>query len=277
MSTFLFIFRELLGAIRARSAALFSAAILLVFVCLASFATLFLVGGEATGDSAELLGPGEIIVHLSPRLSAETVNDHYLRIRQRPDVLSISFRFAEEVSPGNTGGRFFIRTASADVMGDVLAAVESMDGIMQVESGTAAATPTGFALPASAKIGLLAALVLSVILSLVLARAGFRVLLGSFHVEIRVMRLSGTSERTIVPPVIGLGTLMGLLSGLLLIAGIYLGQYAIGDAATVPKLADGVLVLGVTFAALALGLLLGSLIGWLGASILASREFSPLR
>lgn len=276
MSTLLFLFRELLGAIRTRSAVLFGAVILLVFVCLASFATLLLVGDGADGRPMESLDPDEIVVHLSPRLSAETVNTLYARIRSREDVASISFRFAEEVSPGSTGGRFFIRTTSAAAMSGVRDAVETMDGVTQVESGTGASAAPGLTLSASARLGLLVALVLSVVLSLALARAGFRALLRTFRVEIRVMRLSGTPERTIVPPVVGLGTLMGLLSSLLLVAGIYLGQYAIGDAAVAPRFADAGLVLGVTLAGLALGVLLGTLIGLFGASVLASREFSPL-
>jgi hypothetical protein len=276
LSTLLFLFRELLGAIRARSAVLFGASILLIFICLASFATLLLVGG-ASGAASGGLGPDEIIVHVSPRLSAEAVDDLFTRIRLREDVASISFRFAEEVSPGSTGGRFSIRTTSATATPEVRTAVEAMDGVTQVESGVGVSGGPGLTLSSSARLGLLVALVLSVVLSLALARAGFRALLRAFRVEIRVMRLSGTPERTIVPPVVGIGTLMGLLSGLLLVAGIYLGQYAVGEGASaVPRLADGGLVLGVTLAGLALGLLLGTLIGLFGASVLVSREFSPL-
>jgi len=277
MSTFFYLFRELLGAIRTRSAALFAAVIVLVFVCLASFAALLLVGGASPDPVDASLGPDEIVVHLSPRLSAETVDDLHARIRVRPDVAAISFRFAEEVSPGSTGGRFFVRATSPDAADAVLAEVESMSGVTQVERGDGVPDDARVAVPPSARLGLLLALVLSVVLSLVTGRVGFRALLGSFRVEIRVMRLSGTSERAIVPPVVGLGTLMGLLSGLLLVAGIYLGQYALGAGlAAVPKLVDGGLVLGVTFAGLVLGLLLGTFVGFFGASVLSSREFSPL-
>ncbi|MGB2983934.1 MAG: hypothetical protein WBC63_08770 [Candidatus Bipolaricaulia bacterium] len=277
MSTFFFLFRELLGSIRARSATLFSAASLFVFVCLASFAALLLVGGVPNERGDAFLDEDEIEVHLSPRLSAEAVNDLYLEIRDRPDVASISFRFAQEVSPGSSGGRFFVRTASADATQGVLSAVELMSGITLAEAGTAAPSPGGFSLPSTARIGLLAALVLSVALSLVLARGGFRVLLGTFHGEIRVMRLAGAPERTIVPPVVALGILMGLLAGLLLVVGIYLAQYALGEGShAVSELANSGRVLSVSFTGLILGLLLGSLIGLFGASLLSSREFSPL-
>jgi cell division protein FtsX len=236
-----------------------------------------LVGSVTATNDEPPLDPDEIVVHLSPRLSANAVDDLYSRIRLRSDVAAVTFRFAEEVSPGSTGGRFFVRTTTIDARETVRTDLESMNGVTRVESHEGTPERNGFALPSSARLGLLLALVLSVVLSLVLGRIGFRALLGTFRVEIRMMRLSGTSERTIIPPVVGLGILMGLLSGLLLIAGIYLGQYAVGEGATdVPRLADSGLVLGVTFTGLVLGLLLGSFIGLFGASVLSSREFSPL-
>ncbi len=277
MSEFFFVFRELLGAIRARSAALLGAAGLLIFLCLASFAALLLVGGGPTGGEERGLMADEIVVDLSPRLSADAVNALYRELQRRPDVVLLAFRFAQEVSPESTGGQFFIRTSSPEVTPDVLAAVESMSGITGAEAGTIVIFEAGFTLTGSTRIGLLVALVLSVVLSLVLARSGFRALLETFQAEIRVLRLSGVSERRIVPPVVGLGTLLGLLSGLLLIVGVYIAQYALGEgASSVSELANGGRVLVVVFADLILGLLLGSLVGLLGASLLSSREFSPL-
>lgn len=278
MSTFFYLFRELLGSIRARSAVLFFVSSLSVFVCVASFAALLLIEGAEAERTGEQLGSDEIIADLSPRLSAGTVDDLHLRILQREDVASVSFRFAEEVSSTSTGGRFFIRAVSAEAMPTVLSAVDSMDGITQVRGGDPIPPPQGLALPDLARIALLVCLVVCVVLSLVLSRAGYRALLGTFHGEIRIMRLSGTPERTIVLPIVGLGILMGLLAGLLLVVGIYLGQYALGEsAATVSGLADVGRVLGVTLSGLILSLLLGSLVGLLGASLLSSREFSPLR
>jgi cell division protein FtsX len=277
MSTFLFLFRELLGSIRARSALLFSLVGLFILISLASFATLLLAGGTSNGGDGAL-GADELVLHLSPRLSAETVDDLYAQIRQRSDVASISFRFAEEVSPGSTGGRFFIRTTSPEATAGVLSAVESMNGITAVESGAPAPVSGRFALPGAARIGLLVALIVSVALSLLVSRLGYAVLLSGFYGEIRVMRSSGTSERTIIPPVVGLGLLIGLLTGLLLIVGIYLAQYALAEAsAEIGVLANGGRVLGTSFASLVLGLLLGGLSGLFGASLLSSREFMPLR
>lgn len=278
MSQFLFVFRELLGSIRARSASLLAVASLFIFLCLASFAALLLVGGgSAVGDEVGL-GVDEIVADISPRLSADAVNSLYREIQGHPDVASLAFRFAQEVSPGSTGGQFLIRTRGGDATAGVLTAVGSMNGITRVEAGTVVVSSEArFSLPGAARIALLAALVLSVVFSLLLARGGFRALLGTFQAEIRVMRVSGVSERTIVPPVVGLGTLMGLLAALLLIVGIYLAQYALGEgASSVSELANGGRVLVVVFADLILGVLLGTLVGLLGASLLSSREFSPL-
>jgi len=277
MSEFLFLFRELLGSIRARSASLLALGGLLIFVCLGTFAVLLLVGGEGEPTREIGLGADEVVAHLSPRLSADAVNALYAEIQQREDVVSLAFRFAQEVSPGSTGGQFIVRTTSPDVTADVLESVRGMNGVTAAEAGTRPTAQPALALGGPLRMGLLGALVVSVVLSLVFSRSGFRALLGTFEAEIRVMRLSGVSERTIVPPVVALGTLIGLLAGLLLIVGIYLAQVGLGEgAAAVSELANGGRVLSVAFAGLVLGLLLGSLMGLLGASLLGSREFSPL-
>ena len=277
MSEFFFLFRELLGSIRTRSASLLALGGLLIFVCLGTFAVLLLVGGEVAPTREIGLGADEVVAHLSPRLSADAVNALYAEIQQRADVVSLAFRFAQEVSPGSTGGQFIVRTTSPEVTADVLEAVRGMNGVTAAEAGTRPTAQPALALGGPLRMGLLGALVVSVVLSLVFSRSGFRALLGTFEAEIRVMRLSGVSERTIVPPVVALGTLIGLLAGLLLIVGIYLAQVGLGEgAAAVSELANGGRVLSVAFAGLVLGLLLGSLMGLLGASLLGSREFSPL-
>jgi hypothetical protein len=279
MSGFPFLFRELLGSIRARSALLLSASSLFVFVSIASFATLLLLGGTTPSVESSGIGPDEVVASLSPRLSAEAVDGLYFEIQARSDVSSISFRFAEEVSPGSTGGRFFIRATSAEEAPAVARAVEALDGIMAVTRGEPAPPPAKVGLSPALRIGLLVALVTSIVLSLVLARGGYRALLRAFRGEIRIIRLSGTPERTIAAPVAALGLLLGLLTGLLLVVGVYLGLYAAGDsAATISGVENGGRVLGVTAAGFVLSLLLGGLSGLLGASLLSAREFtSPSR
>ena len=275
MSGFSFLFRELLGSIRARSALLLSAASVLVFVSIASFATLLLLGGASPSDEATGIGPDEIVASLSPRLSAETVDDLYLEIQARSDVSSISFRFAEEVSPGSTGGRFFIRATSTEAAPEVLSAVEALDGITEATGGEPLPPAADVGLSPAFRIGLLVALVASIVLGLVLAREGYRALLRAFQGEIRIMRLSGTPERTIAAPVAALGLLLGLLTGLLLVVGVYLGLYAAGDStSSITELQSAGRVFGVTAAGFVLSLLLGGLGGLLGASLLSGREFT---
>lgn len=278
MSTFMFLFRELLGSIRARSGLLLTLSALFVFASLAAFAALLLIGGTVDEDvQSTTLGADEIVLHLSPRLSADAVNDLYVQLRQRPDVDSIAFHFAEEVSPGSTGGRFYVRAAAAEAMVDLVAVAETMNGITEIEAGEPMSEVPVFGLTGTVRIALLVSLIVCVALSLFLGRLGYRALLASFHSEIRVIRLSGASERAIILPVVGLGVMMGLLTGLLLIVGIFLAQYALGQTAgVVTSLGSDGRALGVSFAGLVLGLLLGSLIGLIGASLLTSREFSPL-
>jgi len=92
MSTFFFLFRELLGAVRARSALYFSLSGLFILLCLCTFALLLLPPSSPAG--AEGPSPGEVVVRLSPRLAAATVDALYLQIRERSDVARIDFRLA---------------------------------------------------------------------------------------------------------------------------------------------------------------------------------------
>jgi hypothetical protein len=280
MSTVLFLFRELLGSVRSRSAVFLCLASLFLFLFLASFASLFLLGGATSSrEEGADLAADEVVVYLSPRLSASSVDALYLQIRDRDDVSRVNFQFAQEVSLGDTGGRFVIKATSPDSVLQLVDAIQAVSGVTRVERGAGDAVESGFSLPMSVKIGLLCALFLSVVLSLVFSRRGYRLLLQAFATEVRMMRLSGISELSIYPPVVGLGVLMGLLAGLLVIVGACLFQYALAQGsgpAEVTRLASGVRLFGVSFASLWLGLLMGGLIGLFGASVLSSREFSPL-
>jgi cell division protein FtsX len=277
VSGFAFLFRELLGTIRTRSALLFSLAALSVLLCTAMFALLLLVGTAVAVEPSEGLAADEIVASLSPRLSADAVDALYLQIRERPDVSAVSFRFAEELSPGSTGGQLFIRATSSDVAPAVLAAVESMEGITNVAGGEPEPPKPGFGLSPTLRLGLLIALVASLVLSLILGRAGYVALLRAFHGEIRILRVSGSAERTIALPVIALGVLLGLLAGLLLVVAVYLGSYALGASASVAAGLDRAgRTLGVTCAGFCLSVLIGALVGLLGASLLSSKEFSPI-
>jgi len=254
MSTFFFLFRELLGAVRARCALYFSLTGMFILLFLCAFALLLLPASSPATTGAENLSPVEVVVRLSLRLAAATVDALYLQIRERSDVARINFRFAQEVNPGETGGYFFIEATSPSAANDIVQAVGALDGGSSVQAGEAADVQGGIAIDTSVRFGLLGGLVAFVVVSLIFARLGFSVLLRSFANEVRLMRLSGVSERMIYPPVVGLGVLVGLLAGLLLIVGIYLFQYAAEGSTALASLLSGLF----------------------GVSILSSREFDPL-
>jgi len=276
MSTFFFLFRELLGSVRARSALYFSLSGLFILLFLCSFALLLLPASSREGGSEGGIPAGQVVVHLSPRLAAATVDALYLQIRERPDVARVSFRFAQEVNPGETGGYFFIEPASPDAAPAIVRVLEGLDGVSSVETSGGDETDNASGIGIQTRFGLLGGLVVFVVLSLLLARKGFSVLLRSFANEVRLMRLSGVSEWMIYPPVVGLGLLVGLLAGLLLIVGIYLFQYAAEASAELSALMSGGYALAIAFAGLSLGIFIGGLCGLFGVSILSSREFEPL-
>ncbi len=275
MSTFFFLFRELLGAVRARSALFFSLNGLFILLCLVSFA-LLLLPASVPEEGEVGIPAGEVVVRLSPRLAAATVDSLYLQIQEREDVARISFHFAQEVNPHETGGYFFIEAISPSAVEDIIEAVEGIDGVMSVQAGEVRDVQQGVMISPRMRFGLLGGLVLLIAISLVLARLAFSVLLRSFSSEIRLMRLSGVSERMIHPPVVCLGVLVGLLAGLLLIVGVYLFQYAAEGSEGLASLLSGPRALGISVAGLFLGVFLGALSGLFGVSILASRDFDPL-
>ena len=105
-------------------------------------------------------------------------------------------------------------------------------------------------------------------------------MLTGFSGEIRMLRLSGISERVVFTLVVSLGVLMGLVGGLFLLAVLYLlHQIALSNAGAFSLfggLTSGTRLLGVGMMVLVLGTLLGGLAGLLGASLLYRREFDPL-
>jgi len=281
MSPFLFLFRELVGAIRARSALFFLLTGLFLFAFLAIVGTFFLLPSpQANDQEAGSLPIEEILVHLSPRLSSATVDRMYLELRARQDVRRVVFRFSQELDQDTSGGAFLIDPASPDAAPGLAAEMRTLNGVTEVVERRHEGEPAAPPLSMAARIGLLSSIVLTIVLSLLFARSGYRELLRSFAGEIRLLRLSGISERTIVPLAVGIGILVGLLAGVLLLVILYVLHYvAISQAVPPPMLeglASGWRILGVSLVNLLLGVLLGGLIGLYGASLLGSREFRPV-
>jgi hypothetical protein len=271
VNAFLYLERELLGAIRVRSAVLLSFAFLSLFLFLASFASLFLL------PPASALQPGgiasnEIRAYVSPRLTPAAVNSAFVRLQERADVLSVQFSLPEQVTSDRTGGRFTLLARSSAAVAGLTAALKAMEGIASVEVGPAGGVGR-IALSEGGRIGLLCGLVACALLALVLAREGFRALLYAFRHEIRLMRRSGVSEGRILAAVEVTGLLMGLLAGALVVVGLVL--YSMAASGAEPVL-DVTRLTGVVVVSLLLGVLMGGLLGLLGAAHLASNRFSPI-
>jgi len=277
MTTFLFLFRELLGAVRARSAGFLLLTCLLVAVFLGSFASLFLFVSPEAQDPADL-SPSEVRLWLSPRLTTSAIDALYYGLQVRDDVSEIRYQFEQQA--GGTGARgLFIVTVpgTADVAGFAAAAMR-MDGVDEVETLAEEDTVRPLSLAASIRIGLLLGLTLSAALSLIAGRMGFRRLLEDFANAIRLLRLSGIPQRAISPPVVALGAMLGMLAGLLIAAGIALLHLTVSptSAFAAVGLVEVGRVAGILVVDFLLGATMGSLIGLLGASFLGRPVFSPL-
>ncbi len=272
MNAFFFMQRELLGAIRVRSAVLLSLALLCLFLFLGCFASLFMLS-DASSASAGSLGATDLVAYVSPRLSDASRQNLFLRIQDRTDVQSVRYSLPEQITSEKTGGSFVIVARSAGVVGDLAAALKATDGIVSVE--TSARGAGGIALTKTARLAFLCGLAVFALVSLLLAREGFRALLYGFRHEIRLMRLSGVSEWRILAAVEVTGLLIGLLAGILLAVGLSL--YGLSVTETVGESALNVTrLVGVGVVSLLLGLLMGGLLGLLGAGHLASNRFSPI-
>jgi cell division protein FtsX len=278
MNTFFFLFRELLGAVRPRSGGFLILMSLLIFVFLGSFASLFLFVTPADEVLATTLEPSEVGVRLSPRLTSVAIDALYYAIQERSDVAAIRFEFAQESDRGGSGGLFVVQLAAGADIAAFSEAVGAMEGVIAVDSTSGDDEPRPLSLAASIRVALLLGLVVSAVLSLVVGRIGFRRLLEDFSGEIRLLRLSGIAPSTISPPIIALGVLLGLLSGLLIVAGISLLHVASSvDAAYAANgLTDGARVIGILLVDILLGAIMGGLTGLLGASLLSQPGFTPM-
>jgi len=274
-----FLFRELLGAVRTKSAIYFVLSGFLLFLFLASIACFFMIIPGDAAPSTEGQPIEEIQVFLSPRLSSATIDEWFLEWREREDVAALRFQFAQELDEAASGGVFVVTPsdpAMAAALASELAAIEGVTNVVEISTEREVEGPIVSLL---VRISLLVLLVATIVASLFCSRRGYRELLATFSGEVRMLRLSGVSERALISLIIALGVLIGLLSGLLLLAVLYLfHQIALSSAAfsLLGGLASGLRILGVGMLMLALGTVLGGLAGLLGASLLHRREFDAL-
>jgi hypothetical protein len=278
MSTFFYVFGDLLGAVNGRSVAFLFGVVGLLFATLALFGSLFLLGSPVSTahESVPLVPQGDVLVELSPSLSSSAINALYLQLRDRSDVAAINYRLPEEL--GSEQGAFLVHPVSGTTQ-QLVEAVSAIPGVVKVDAPTPPTPSKGpFALSAGVKIGLLVGLVVCLVASLILGRLAFRRVLAGFAGEIRMMRLSGTEERTILPPIVALGVVCGILAGVLLVVVVVILHYvATTQPGALLHAASGLVSSGrvsvVSVVGFLLGALLGGLIGALGASLTQSREF----
>ncbi len=275
MNQFWFLLGNLLRAIGSRSGALFIVLILLIFSSGALFSSFFLLGTPAPDDTGPSLSADELFVHLSPRLSQQKINDLYLEIREWENVARITYRYPQEFGFEAVEGLLVIKAVSVAKVTELIDALSAIDGIADIDS---LSTRHVDSLSAPVKIGLLIGLALSIVASLIVARYAFAELLKPFSEEIRMMRLAGTAEQVIQPPIVAIGALCGIIAGLLLIVAIYLLRF-LAIAHPGPLLhatsgwVDPARVLTVSLGGFFLGLVLGGLVGVLGASLTESSKF----
>ena len=276
----LFLFRELLGAVRTKSAIYFALSGFLLFLFLVSVACFFMIAPGSVSRSTEGQPIEEIRVFLSPRLSSATIDQWFLEWRERDEIAGLRFQFAQELDETASGGVFIVSPADSASAGVLTSEFREIEGVTDVIEVPREPPLESSSVLLVIRISLLAILVTTIAASLLCSRGGYRELLATFSGEIRMLRLSGISERVISALVVALGVLIGLLGGLLLLAVLYLlHQIALSNSdafSLFGGLTSGIRILRVGLMMLALGTLLGGLSGLLGASLLHRREFDPL-
>ncbi len=277
MNRFFFLFGNLLGAVNTRIGTRLLFIVLLIFATLCIFASFFLVGTTTGQGNGPAIAPGELIVYLSPRLSSDEVESLYLQIREMPETRKINYHFAEEMGFDRAGGLFVIEAQNASAAASLQASMATVNGITGIDSATQVHS-TSVSLSTVVRLVLLAILVVSIAATLVVARHVFSLLLDNFASEIRLMRVAGTPEQVIQPPIIALGILCGIIASMLLIVIVYLLHFlAISHPQAMIRAASGLLmpgrVLMVSLVGLLIGVVLGGMIGLLGASLTGSRRF----
>ena len=280
MNTQWFLFRELLGAIRTKSAVYFAFSGLFLLLFLASVACFFMIAPGSVSQSAEGQPIDEIRVFLSPRLSSATIDQWFLEWRERDEIASLHFQFAQQLDETASGGVFVISLADPSLASTLASEFREIEGVTDVIEVPRELAIEILSVSLVIRISMLVILLASIAASLFCSRKGYRELLATFSGEIRMLRLSGISKRVVSAMVVALGVLIGLLGGLLLLAILYLfHQIALSNVeifSLFGGLTSGIRILGVGMMVLALGTVLGGLAGLLGASLLHRREFDPL-
>ena len=272
MSPGVFIFRELLGAVRGKAAGLILGMIGLLFAFLAIFSCFFVLGtsdGSSTGVSSSAKA---VTCYISPKLSVDEVQGLYRGILARDDVAAVTYVFAAEISPDRPGGAFVVQPTDSGDVNALVEALRTLSGVTEVDAGGVTGEEIHLSTPI--RIGLLIGLLVTGLASLLVGRIAFLELLRNFSPELNLLHLSGTPDWSVQAPVVWLGIAAGVVASLILIVVLYaLHASALSGAA--PAAAAGLLhqgrVLTAALLSLLLGIIMGGLCGGLGAGLLSSR------
>ncbi len=274
MSTFPYICRELMHAVRGKVVSIFILVFASIFVTLFVFSAFFLLA-PASDDSQPLdWTPGTVIVHLIPTATTDEAQSVYAAVRSISGVTQANYLFGEELDPPQTTGVFLVRV-DGESFSSAHEAISRLTAVAEVET---VAQPEGklkATVPLTARAVLLALLVLGIIGTLVAARFAYRHLLGAFSNELQLLRLAGTPDATVLIPVFLIGILEALAALVLVVLIVSLLRVAAlsspdGALATSTLLANGGRVLAVLLLNIPLGIVVGSLAGAVGVSLVFS-------
>jgi len=271
VSTFPYVYRELMRAARDGAASTFVLSFALIFVTLFAFSAFFLLA--PTSDDLEPVGwgTGSFIVHLVATATTDEAQAVYTAVRSIDDVVQINYVFGEELEPQQIAGAFLVRVngASFDSAREEtsrLAAVAAVDAVDEPVSVHKASVPL------TARAVLLVLLVLGIVGTLVASRFAFRRLLGAFSSELRLLHLAGAPDTTVLIPVFVIGVLGGVAAILVVVLVASLLRIAAiagpdGALAASTLLADRGRVVAVLLLNLPVGIVIGSLAGAVGVGL----------
>lgn len=225
MSGGLHLFGELLRSLKSWSLRSLTVAGLSLTLFLAVF-TLFLLLWSDLGEGEE----GQLLVLLDPSLIPTQVDQLYLEIREWDDVARAEFVFEEEVAAG------LVKLATGDVEADLLRiglrdsreakSVEErlgeLGGISRIITYELDSLKNVFHSTAGMGAVSVALLIVLGLLALVSIRSALRSLIRSWTGELQLLHLAGLARRTMRRPFILLALLLGLVSALLIVLGLYI-------------------------------------------------------
>ncbi len=261
-------------AIRGKVVSIFILAFVSIFITLFVFSAFFLLA-PASDDSQPInWTSGRLIVHLVPTATTDEAQSVYTNVRSISGVTQANYLFGEELHPQQTAGVFLV-LVEGESFGAVREAISGLEAVAEVETADAPTSELKATVPLTARAFLLSMLVLGIIGTLAASRFAYRRLLEAFSSELQLLRLAGAPDATVLVPLFLVAILGALMSLVLVIVVVLLLRTAAltspdGVLATSTLLADGGRVLAVLLLDIPLGIVVGSLAGAVGVSLVFS-------